>query len=116
MKERIEDGNSILTLEMFNKSLEELWKYQFIIKSGYDFKNALFSLFQLVWDKELIPERWTQTTVIQLYKGVNSFQELPNFRNIHLREDVSKAFTNIVVNCVKETIMNNNMDELVGSI
>ena len=57
MAEIISNDIEDLQLEMFNNSLRELWikkgdKYKFVAKSGYDFKNALFSLFQQVWRQE----------------------------------------------------------------
>ena len=78
MDERVEDDVENLTEEMFNKALREIWmkkgkKYEFTIKGGYDMKNALFHLFQKVWSEEVIPYRWTKTTLLQLWKRKGSF-------------------------------------------
>ena len=69
MTERVENDVEELTVEMFNKAMKTVWqkkgeKYDFIIKGGYDLKNAIFSLFKKVWNEETIPRRWTETTLL----------------------------------------------------
>ena len=78
MNEDDENSNLNLTLEMFNKSLQEVWKekkekYQFILNAGYSLKNAVFHLFKIVWEEETIPEGWNETTLLQLFKGKGEF-------------------------------------------
>ena len=68
-----------LTQKVFSDSLKVLKskkgdKYQFIIKAGEDYRNALFSLFQSVWEKKEIPTGWKKTTLLQLYKGRGNLQ------------------------------------------
>ena len=85
------------------------------VKGGTDFKNALFSLFREVWKQEKIPERWTETTLLQLWKGKGSFQELANTRNIHIKDITAKLFSHIVVNIAKNTLMENMSPFQIGT-
>ena len=83
-------------------------KYNFILKSGMSYKNALFKLFQKVWEKETKPQAWRKTTILQIPKGNSEPGNLSKMRNIHLKDPVPKLFTHIVLNQVK--------DELMGSM
>ena len=110
MRENIEDDIEEISIEMFNTALKEVWqkkreKYEFLVKGGSDMKNALFTLFRKVWAEETIPERWTKTTLLQLYKMKGDFQELKNLRNIHLKDSMAKLFSMMIVNVAKEILM-----------
>ena len=70
-------------------------------------KNALFHLYKKVWEEETIPDGWNETTLLQLFKGKGDFRELGNQRNIHIKEDIPKLFSHIVVGQIKEKIMEN---------
>ena len=112
MTERVENDVEELTVEMFNKAMKTVWqkkgeKYDFLIKGGYDLKNAIFSLFKKVWNEETIPRRWTETTLLQLFKMKGNFQELPNLRNIHLKDTTAKLFFDIDVEIAKKVLMEN---------
>ena len=72
MEENLE--NDVFTEFFCENSIKELKKkngkkYEFIVKSGKSFKEALYNLFCLVWNTEEKPEQWRKTTIIQLYKG-----------------------------------------------
>ena len=74
MKEVDDDGDVRLSMEVFENSLKELEKknkekYAFILKSGNDYKQALYKLFSLVWNSEEKPDQWRNTLVVQLFKG-----------------------------------------------
>ena len=107
-----DSDDKVLSPEMFDKALEALRKkdgkkYDFLLKSGSSYKNALFSLYTAVWEKERIPENWRKTTIIQLYKGKGDQSDLNNIRNIHLKDYVPKVFGHLLMNEVKVKIMEN---------
>ena len=109
---KCDDKEHKFTHEMFAKTLNELkkkhsGKYEFIIRSGNSYKNALFKLFKTVWENEILPEGWKSTSIIQIYKGKGEQTNLNNYRNIHLKEMVPKFFGHLVMNEVKTTLMNN---------
>ena len=100
------------TDEMFTKTLIELKKkhnekYSFIIRSGNSYKEALFKLYKTVWENETLPKGWKSTSIIQLYKGKGDQTNLNNYRNIHLKGSVPKFFGHLVMNEVKNTLMEN---------
>ena len=120
MTEIVDEDENEFTLDMFNKALSDAWKYkgkkyEFLVKAGYDMKNALFLLFKKVWEEEKILKRWTKTTLLQLYKMKGNFQELKNQRNIHLKEDLVKMFSTIVMNISKEILMKNMSKFQIGT-
>ena len=107
-------------MEMFNKCMEELWKkkgtkYEFIVKGGFDFKNALFCLFNSVWKNEVIPTNWRRTMLIQIYKSKGCFQDLTSFRNIHLKEDIVKFFGALVMREAQDTLNKNISKFQIGA-
>jgi hypothetical protein len=53
-------------------------KYNFIMKGGQSLKAALFNLCKVVWRTEKQPERWSNSTLIQLYKGKGNRGTLDN--------------------------------------
>ena len=92
---------------MFCDALERLrgknpGKYEFILKGGKDFIDALYCLFKTVWATEIIPEGWKKTEIIQLYKGKGESNNLNNYRNIHTKVDTRKAFGDIVTHEIKK--------------
>ena len=104
--------NPNLTLEMFNKSLQEVWrekkqKYEFILNAGYSLKNALFHLLMIVWEEDIIQEDWNEATLLQLFKGKGDFFEPGNQRNSYIKENIPKLFTHILVSQIKEKIIEN---------
>ena len=46
------------------------------------FREALLNLFQVIWENEVIPSSWDDTTLIQIYKGKGAPEKLDNNRFI----------------------------------
>lgn len=87
---------------IFEDSLKELskknkQKYEFILKAGKDYKEALFKLCDLVWEAEAKPEQWRKTLIIQLFKGKGERNEFSSQRNIHTKLEVLKLFGHMVM-------------------
>ena len=101
MQEKIEDDIDELSLEMFNEALKTVAskngeKYKFLLRAGHSVINALFILFSEVWKTEKIPEGWMESLLVQLPKGNSDRSNLNNIRHIHLRNQTSKLFSQIV--------------------
>ena len=62
-------------------------KYEFIMKAGDSFLPALFNLCKIVWETEKIPNSWSKSKLIQLYKGNGPRNVLSNHRYIHTRSE-----------------------------
>ena len=54
--------------------------YNFIVKSGTMFKQAIFTFLKRIWKEEDIPKKWEETKLIQVYKGSGSKEKLENKR------------------------------------
>ena len=91
-------------------------KYEFILKGGNSLLAALYKLFQVVWDREVKPDMWCNTVLIQLYKGKGPKSNLDNLRNIHTKMDIPKFFGNIVTNAVKPIILENMSPFQLGMV
>ena len=110
MLEMVPNDIEELTYEMFENTFDDLKvkkssKYQFILKGGNSVKESLFKICSIVWKSEKIPESWTETTLIQLYKGKGCRSNLNNMRHIHIKDEYPKFFGHIVVSAVKEKII-----------
>ena len=95
MNEVGDDDDVRLSMEVFENSLKELEKknkekYAFILKSGNDYKQALYKLFSLVWNSEEKPDQWRNTLVVQLFKGKGEKNEFGNQRNLHTKMETPK--------------------------
>jgi len=75
--------NSINVLKLKNPA-----KYPLVIKGGTALKKAIFNLCSKEWRTELIPEKWEETTLVQLYKGKGPRSNLNNMRHIHIKDDL----------------------------
>ena len=102
--------NSLKDLKKKNKD-----KYEFILKGGNDFKEALFKLCGLVWGSEEKPDQWRKTMIIQLFKGKGEKNEFSNQRNIHTKLDVPKIFGHMVMSQAKEKIISNMTKYQIGT-
>ena len=105
-----DDGDARLSIEVFENSLKELEKknkekYAFILKSGNDYKQALYKLFSLVWNAEEKPDQWRNTLIVQLFKGKGEKNEFGNQRNIHTKMETPKMFGHMVMSQAKGKII-----------
>ena len=91
-------------------------KYQFILKAGKSYQNLLFQLYRKVWNSETKPTCWKKTVCHQLYKGKGDKKEFSNQRFIHTKEDIPKAFEQIVINRAKHEMVKNVSKYQIGAI
>ena len=82
-------------------------KYKFILKGGKSLLSAIYDLFSKVWRTEVIPDVWFNSTLVQLYKGKGSINELDSMRYIHIKADIQKLFGQIVISAAKDNLIDN---------
>ena len=80
--------------------------YNFIVKSGDAYKEAVFGLCKRVLDKEEIPEKFDDTLLIQISKGIGSFQDITNSRFLHTKRWDPRLCESLLVSEMKEDILN----------
>ena len=90
-------------------------KYEFILRGGHSLKNAFYHLFKKVWQTEIIPKGWNKTTLLQLAKSKGDLRDQDNTRFIHLKDQVPKVFSHMIISQVKETIMTNMTPYQIGT-
>ena len=73
-------------------------KYDFITKAGNNFKSCISQLYQRVWTSENKPQHWRHTKIVHLYKGKGIKEDLDNIKNLHINDEYSKEFDQLVVN------------------
>ena len=120
MDEKIDNDLDTLPPQLFEDTYSRLAKnshdkYEFIFKAGNSLKEALFNVCQSAWRTEQLPKSWSKSTLIQLYKGSGSKHELKNHRFIHIKNEFSKFFGNLVMGASKETLVHNMTKFQIGS-
>ena len=127
MKESEVEDSDQLDRETFEKTCLDLSKkpgskYDFITRAGTSLKLALFNLFRIIWEKEILPEGWLESTIIQLKKGKRFDNDLDDIRNIHDRDLLSKIFSHMVISKANQlylkTCQNTNLpvDQAIGLV
>ena len=96
----------------FNSTYERLSKkpgnkFQFIFKAGNSLKPALSNICKIAWETESLPREWSQSTLIQLYKGSGPANHLKNHRFIYMKSEFAKFFGNIVMDQAKGKLFEN---------
>ena len=120
MGEKIQNDIDYLTADMFEETYSRLAKkspdkYESIFNARNSLKQALYNVCQAAWSSEMLPLSWSQSTLIQLYKGNGSKHELKNHRFIHLKNEFSKFFGNLVMGAAKETLVESMSKFQIGT-
>ena len=113
LQDRSTELTEKLLKQLSNKNKD---KYQYILKAGKSFHNLLFLLYRKVWDSEVKPSSWKKTVCHQLFKGKGEKKEFGNQRFIHTKEDIPKAFEQIVITRAKPAIIKHCTKFQIGSI
>ena len=79
--------------------------YDFIVKSGQKFKEAILKLVKRVINMEEIPKTFLETVLVQLYKGKGSQQELSNSRFLHIKDWLPRVCESPAVSGMREDIL-----------
>ena len=113
MKEAIHnEEHECISMEDFSKAIEKISekhkdKYQLILEGGDTLKNAIYNLFKLVWKEEKNLSGWKKSKLVQLWKGSGKKTSHESMRFIHLKEEIPKLFSQIVVEKAKPNIFEN---------
>ena len=110
-----------LTVNNFEELLTDLSKkdkkkYQFILRAGKSYQDLLFTLYSKIWDSETKPSSWKKTVCHQLYKGKGDKRQFSNQRFIHTKEDIPKAFEQIVVKKARSKLVKSCTKFQIGAI
>ena len=77
-------------------------KYKFLFGAGDIIRRVCLNICQTVWRTEVYPDSWNVATLVQLDKGKSPANSLDNKRHIHLKNEISKVFSHILVSASKD--------------
>ena len=106
----VEGGGFIPSMNTFRKVVNKFDKskkrnYDFLVRTGDKFKEAVFSLCRRMLMEEEFPRVFDKTTLHQIYKGKGKKEELGNSRFIHSKDWLPRLVEGIVVEEMKEDIL-----------
>ncbi|XP_063593800.1 uncharacterized protein LOC134770746 [Penaeus indicus] len=78
---------------------------------GESIRNELTSLFQTMWNKQLLPKEFRDSTIVHIYKRKGSRQSCDNHRGISLLSIASKILARILLNCLLEHLEQGHLPE-----
>ena len=90
--------------------------YKELIKSGPLFKDAIFRYMSKMISTEKIPNAFSETTLIQIWKGKGSALDLNNMRFIHMRHWTCKLLEALVTEKMKPNIVQNTPKIQIGGM
>lgn len=73
----------------------------------------LTDMFNTILNTEIIPQRWTESNIILLYKKGNKY-EIGNYRPISLMSNIYKIFSKIILKRLERTLDENQPIEQAG--
>ena len=119
MHDKIGRGNFKVLKEDFDKvvgKFKEKGKksYDFLVKSGHGFKQAVFKLCKRMIEEEEFPASFELTILQQIYKGKGSKTDLSNSRFIHLKEWLPRTCDALVVGGMKNQILESSSKFQIG--
>ena len=90
--------------------------YKHFIKSGEQYKDAVYMYMKKLIKCENIPTDFALTTLIQIWKRKGSALDLNNMRFIHLRHWHCKLLEALITEKMKNNIVNNTPKIQLGSM
>ena len=78
--------------------------YDFLIKAGMNYKQAIFMLCKRIIDNEEVPIMFRKTLLIMIWKRKGPMDILKNNRFLHMKEVLARCVDALVVNQMKEPL------------
>ena len=113
------DGGFVPNRELFDKVVKKFKRnnkrnYDFLIKTGDGFKEAVYRLSKRMLEEEVFPPSFEDTTLHQIYKGRGKKEVLSNSRYIHSKEWLPRLSEGMVVEAMKEVILKKSSPYQIG--
>ena len=112
-------GDANMAKENFNKIIKKFEAnkkktYDFIVKAGDNFKDAIFKLCKAMIENEKFPDSFDCTTLHQIYKGKGIKEDLSNSRFIHSKTWLPRTCEAMVVDMMKTQIITKSSKFQIG--
>ena len=119
MKDKLGAGSFTVKNEDFYRVIKKFkdkgkQSYDFIVKAGPDFKEAVFRLCKRIIENEEYPASFDLTVLQQIYKGKGSKADLSNSRFIHLKNWLPRTCDAIIVGGMKDSILSSSTKFQIG--
>ena len=116
-----EDDTLEIDLEDFKDILLKFKKkqtqtYNFLIRAGVSYQNAIFKVCKRIIDKEEIPESFSKTTLIMIWKMKGPMNILKNNRFLHMKDVLARTVDALVVAKMKEQLVDSSSIHQVGGL
>ena len=104
------DGDFEITEELFWEVINKFEKkkkksYDFLTRSSKGFKEAMMKFCRRMHKEEEFPDRFYQTTLVQLYKQKGPMQQLSSHRFLHMKEWTARLMEALEVEGMKSDIL-----------
>ena len=90
--------------------------YDFLIKSGKKYQDAMFSLCKRVIDQEDLPNSFRKTTLYMIWKRKGPMNMLKNNRFLHMKEVMPRTLDALIVAKMKQEIIDSSSIYQVGGL
>ena len=113
------DGGFNPSLDKFNKVVDKYKRgkkrtYDFLVKAGDKFKEAVFQLCRRMLLEEEFPRAFDYTTLNQIFKGKGRREVLSNNRYIHGKDWLPRITEGMVVEEMKVKILDSSSPYQIG--
>ena len=88
--------------------------YDFLVKAATNYQGAIGRFVKRMIEEEIFPEEFRRTTLQMLWKGKGTPEVLKNSRFLHLKSFLPRACEAVVVNRMKDKILENSSVFQVG--
>ena len=116
---QVQEGSFVPSKEGFNRVVKKFKEndkrnYDFLIKTGDKFKDAVYRLCRRMIEEEQFPRSFDNTTLHQIYKGKGKREVLSNNRYIHSKDWLPRTAEALVVDNMKDTILRGSSPYQIG--
>ena len=88
--------------------------YRDLTKSGPIFHNSLLNFFNKCYKEECIPDEWSETELMKLYKNKGKRTDLKMNRFIHLKPFMPKTFEKLLMKKIETRLANKTPEFQIG--
>ena len=116
-----EDDDLEVDQEDFKDVLKKFSKkptktYDFLLKAGERYQNAIFKLCKRMVHKEEITKSFQKTTLIMIWKMKGAMNILKNNRFLHMNDVLARTVDALVVSKMKEELVESSSIYQVGGL
>ena len=120
MKDRSGEGFEV-SIEEFEAVLtkfatKETKTYDFILKAGDKYKEAIYKLCKRIIEEEEVPDSFHKTVLIMIWKRKGSMETLRNNRFLHMKEVLARCVDSLVVRQMKDALISRLSIYQVGGL